>query len=152
MTWWVSLSSGIGLLLGLLFLGIPVFLVFLILNVAGILVLMGLLPPPESPPGAAAVEAFRASGLEYPRVTVFAVLPEVRIRLLATGRFLTVFPNSVLANSKLRSVIRVLPVKMELPHIPTGIVTLKNRTLSPAAKLFIEHAREVTKSLAANKL
>jgi tripartite ATP-independent transporter DctM subunit len=41
MTWWMALSSGIGLLLGLLFLGIPVFVAFLILNVAGILVLMG---------------------------------------------------------------------------------------------------------------
>lgn len=41
MTWWVALSSGIGLLLGLLFLGVPVFVAFLILNVAGILALMG---------------------------------------------------------------------------------------------------------------
>ena len=41
MTWWVALSSGIGLLLVLLFLGIPVFVAFLILNVAGILLLMG---------------------------------------------------------------------------------------------------------------
>ena len=41
MTWWVALSGGIGLLLGLLFLGMPVFVAFLMLNVAGILVLMG---------------------------------------------------------------------------------------------------------------
>ncbi len=41
MTWWVALSGGIGLLLALLLLGIPVFVAFLILNVAGILVLMG---------------------------------------------------------------------------------------------------------------
>jgi tripartite ATP-independent transporter DctM subunit len=41
MTWWIALSGGIGLLLALLFLGIPVFVAFLILNVAGILVLMG---------------------------------------------------------------------------------------------------------------
>ncbi len=41
MTWWVALSSGIGMLLALLFLGIPVFIAFLILNVAGILLLMG---------------------------------------------------------------------------------------------------------------
>ena len=41
MTWWVALSSGIGLLLFLLFLGIPVFVAFLILNVTGILMLMG---------------------------------------------------------------------------------------------------------------
>jgi tripartite ATP-independent transporter DctM subunit len=43
MTWWIVLSGGIGLLLALLLLGIPVFVAFLILNVAGILVLMG--PP-----------------------------------------------------------------------------------------------------------
>ena len=41
MTWWVALSSEIGLLLALLFLGVPVFVAFLVLNVAGILVLMG---------------------------------------------------------------------------------------------------------------
>jgi len=41
MTWWVVLSGGIGLLLFLLLLGIPVFVAFLILNVAGILALMG---------------------------------------------------------------------------------------------------------------
>jgi len=109
------------------------------------------LPPPGSQAGAAAVEAFRISGLDYPRATVFAILPEVRIRLLATGRFLTIFPNSVLASSKLHSIVKVLPVKMTLPHIPTGIVTLKSRTLSPAARLFIEQARDVAKSLAANK-
>lgn len=41
MTWWIALSGGIGMLLMLLFLGLPVFVAFLILNVAGILVLMG---------------------------------------------------------------------------------------------------------------
>ena len=41
MTWWMILSGGIGMLLVLLFLGIPVFVAFLILNVTGILVLMG---------------------------------------------------------------------------------------------------------------
>jgi tripartite ATP-independent transporter DctM subunit len=41
MTWWMMLSGGIGLLLALLLVGIPVFVAFLILNVAGILLLMG---------------------------------------------------------------------------------------------------------------
>ena len=41
MTWWIALFVGIGLLLALLFLGIPVFVAFLILNVAGVLILMG---------------------------------------------------------------------------------------------------------------
>jgi hypothetical protein len=30
--------------------------------------------------------------------------------------------------------------------VPIGIVTLKNRTLGPTARLFIEHARDVAKS------
>jgi tripartite ATP-independent transporter DctM subunit len=41
MTWWVALSGAVTLILALLFLGIPVFVAFLILNVAGILVLIG---------------------------------------------------------------------------------------------------------------
>jgi len=32
--------------------------------------------------------------------------------------------------------------------VPVGIVTLKNRALSPVAWLFIEHARGVAKPLA----
>ena len=54
------------------------------------------LPPPESVIGSVAMEAFRASGLDYPRATVVTVPPEVRISLLATGRFLTIVPASVL--------------------------------------------------------
>lgn len=41
MTWWVALSAGIGLLLTLLILGVPIFVSFLILNVVGILVILG---------------------------------------------------------------------------------------------------------------
>jgi DNA-binding transcriptional LysR family regulator len=106
------------------------------------------LPPPESPPGIAILKAFRACGLDYPRATVLATLPEVRMRFMATGRFLAIFPNSVLTASTTRPDYKVLPVALPLPHIPTGIVTLKNRTLSPATKLFIEHAREAARPLA----
>ena len=41
MTWWLALSGGVGLLLILLLLGVPIFVAFLILNVAGILVILG---------------------------------------------------------------------------------------------------------------
>jgi len=109
------------------------------------------LPPPESPPGIAILQAFRACGLEYPRATVLAILPEVRMRFMATGRFLAIFPNSVLTASTTRPDYKILPVALTLPDIPTGIVTLKNRTLSPVARLFIEHAREFAKPLAKKK-
>ena len=109
------------------------------------------LPPAELPPGRLAQEAFRASGLGYPRVTVVATLPDVRMRFLATGRFLTIFPNSVLLTYLMRPEIKILPINLSLARVPIGIVTLKNRMISPVAKLFIEHARELAKSLARNK-
>ncbi len=44
--------------------------------------------------------------------------------------------------------IKVLPVELPMTSMPNGIVTLKNRTLGPVARLFIAHAREVAKALA----
>jgi DNA-binding transcriptional LysR family regulator len=106
------------------------------------------LPPPESVLGSIVTEAFRAAGLEYPRTTVFAFPAEVRIALVATGRFLTIFPASILRFPANRPELKVLPVELPLLRMPIGIVTEKNRTLAPTARLFIEHARNVAKLLA----
>jgi DNA-binding transcriptional LysR family regulator len=103
------------------------------------------LPPPDSPPGLIARKAFLAAGIEYPRVTVVATTPEVRTSLLQTGRFLTVFSTSALRFPTRRSELKVLPVELPLARAAIGMVTLKNRTLSPVAKLFIQHARELAK-------
>jgi DNA-binding transcriptional LysR family regulator len=110
-----------------------------------------LLPPPESAPGAIAVQAFGDSGVEYPRVTLFTPSHEMRISLLATGRYLTILLASVLKFATRRVELKVLPVDLPLSRTPIGIVTLKNRTLSAVARLFIEHAREVAKPLAKKK-
>jgi DNA-binding transcriptional LysR family regulator len=106
------------------------------------------LPPPESPPGLLAMEAFRAIGLDFPHATVFAVPPDVRMSLLATGRFLTIFSTSALRFPSRRVELKVLPVDLPLACVEIGLITLKNRTLSPVAHLFIEHAREAAKPLA----
>jgi hypothetical protein len=47
--------------------------------------------------------------------------------------------------------IKVLPIDLRVPSQKVAIFTLKNRTLSPAVKLFIECAREVAKPLARRK-
>jgi DNA-binding transcriptional LysR family regulator len=109
------------------------------------------LPPLETGLGAAAMEAFRASGIDYPRATAVIVPALVRISLLATGRFLTMCSTSLLRFPTSRPEIKVLPVELPIAPVPIGIVTLKNRTLSPVAQLFIEHAREVAKPLAKRK-
>jgi hypothetical protein len=50
-----------------------------------------------------------------------------------------------------RPELKVLPVELPMAGVPNGIATLKDRTLSPVAQLFIEHAREVAKPLARRK-
>jgi len=102
------------------------------------------LPTPESVLGPAYLEIFRASGLDYPRTTVFAASFGVRLNLVSTGRLLTMVPISLLRLSR-RPGIKVLPVELQYASVPVGIITLKNRTLSPVAQLFIETAREVSK-------
>jgi DNA-binding transcriptional LysR family regulator len=103
------------------------------------------LPTPKSVVGLVAIEAFRACGLDYPRATVFADFAEPRISLLTTGRFLTISPASTLKFPSSRPDLKVLPVELPMARIPVGIVTLKNRTLSPVTRLFIDTAREVAK-------
>ena len=109
------------------------------------------LPPPDSVIGSIVMDAFRASGLDYPRVSVVTDCPHMRISLLATGRFVTIFPASAFRFLTKRSELKVLPVELPTARRPNGIVTLKNRALSPVAKLFIDCAREVAKPLAKRK-
>jgi DNA-binding transcriptional LysR family regulator len=109
------------------------------------------LPPPESVFGSVVMEAFRSCGLDYPRTTVVTIPPDIRISLLATGHFLTIFAASALRFSTRRPELKVLPVELPMARVPSGIVTLKNRTLSPVAQLFVEHAREVAKPLGKRK-
>jgi DNA-binding transcriptional LysR family regulator len=97
------------------------------------------------------MEAFRASGLGYPHTTVVTYFAHLRLSLLATGRFLNIHPGSLLRFPTKRSELKVLPIELPLAREPIGIVTLKNRTLSPTTRLFIEHAREVAKPLAKKK-
>jgi DNA-binding transcriptional LysR family regulator len=106
------------------------------------------LPPPEGAFGSVARDAFRARGLDGPRATVYAVSYEVRLNLLATGRFLAIFPASALKLSARRLDIKVLRAELPIIRPPNGIVTLKGRTLGPIAQLFIDHAREVARPMA----
>ena len=109
------------------------------------------LPPAENALGVVAREAFRVAGLPYPFTTLITAAPDMRISLLATGRFLSMFPDSVLKIPTGRPEVRILPVKVPVRSVPIGIVTLKGRSLSPVARLFIENAHEIAKPLAKRK-
>jgi DNA-binding transcriptional LysR family regulator len=108
------------------------------------------MPPSGSRPGSFFAEAFRAKGLTLPRVKVVTFPHPVRMSLMATGRFLTVFPRSVLRFPAQLSFIKALPIELPMTG-PVGILTVKNRALSPAAQHFIDCAREVAKAPARSK-
>lgn len=103
------------------------------------------MPLPDYLASSVAMEIFRASGLNFPQAIVFAG-PEVRMRFLATGRFLSIFSEARVFGR--HSEIKVLPIELPIPAMPIGIVTLKDRTANPTTQLFIKVAREIAKPLA----
>jgi DNA-binding transcriptional LysR family regulator len=105
------------------------------------------LPRPESVVETMARELFRSAGLTLPVKGFIHGPMEMIDALLATGRFLAIYPGSFVQNSAKRLSIKVLPVDVPLQSSPVGILTLKKRTISPVARLFIEHAREAGKSI-----
>jgi DNA-binding transcriptional LysR family regulator len=104
------------------------------------------LPPSDSVPGVSISQAFRAAGLEPPRAQMTSFSLPLHYHLLATGRFLTMLPLSMLRFGK-HLPLKLLPADVPSISYPTAIITLKNRTLSPLAQLFIAGARETAKPL-----
>jgi DNA-binding transcriptional LysR family regulator len=83
------------------------------------------------------------------RSALTAQCPDARNNghLLATGRFLAMLP---VAMARLAKHLPVKRLDVRFPGIPrsVAVMTLKNRTLSPLARLFIERAHEMAKPLA----
>lgn len=93
-------------------------------------------------------EAFRAQGLDVPHTVATAVSRSLRSRLLATGRYLTMLPGFSAIPDQY-PFLRKLAVKLPDTRAPVSVVTIKNRALSPLARLFLETFRSVVaKSLA----
>jgi DNA-binding transcriptional LysR family regulator len=106
-------------------------------------------PPSDSLPWSPVSDAFLAAGLKPPRGTVSSLSLPVLIFLLAAGRFLALLPESTTRYIAEHLPLKVLPVDLPAQPRPVVIVTMKTRTLSPVARLFIDSAREVAKPLAA---
>jgi DNA-binding transcriptional LysR family regulator len=105
--------------------------------------------PVNSVSGSYIEEGFHASGLELPQQALTSFSMQLRLHLLATGRFLTILHGSVLRFNAKPWSLKALPIDLLIRPMPIAIFTLKNRSLSPVVQLFIEHAREVAKSMPA---
>jgi DNA-binding transcriptional LysR family regulator len=109
------------------------------------------LPPAGSAVAAILVEAFRARGLAPPVATVVAESAILRSRFLATGRFLTVIPEFLLTLPGRDPSLKPLPVELPGARRTMKIISLRNRSLSPLAELFIDSMRALAKPLAKGK-
>lgn len=96
------------------------------------------LPPDDTMPGLLASELFRAGGVDLPHAPITTLSMHLCCRLAASSKFVTMLPRSILRFNNLHQSLKVLPIKLAPQHRPVGIVTLRNRTLPPAARLFIE--------------
>ncbi len=107
-----------------------------------------ILMPPDSWNYRMVAQAFRDRGLPPPKVSLSTFSIHLRINLLATGGYLTVFPRSVLRINAERYQVKILPVDLPEPPRawPVVVATLKNRTLSPVVGVFIDHLRAYVNS------
>lgn len=106
------------------------------------------LPTSDGPTHEFIANAFRALGLELPRRTVQSSSPHLYYAMAQSGRFLTVATASTLRLNGKRLGLKALPVRFSIKLGPIGIVTLKNRTISPVSQLFIDCARKLAKTFA----
>jgi DNA-binding transcriptional LysR family regulator len=110
-----------------------------------------ILYPPNEMPGVFIKEAFRKRGLSLPPASVLTYSFQLRDMLLMTGNYLSIVAASAVPvfNAK-RVIVKALPIDLgtQATARPVAIFTLKNRTLSPAAVLFIDNIRAVAKSIA----
>jgi DNA-binding transcriptional LysR family regulator len=90
--------------------------------------------------------AFRAQGLALPQASVVTTSMMLHLPLLASARYITTLPDSILRYCIDRWALKILPVDLGI-RSPVGIFTLKNRTLSPIVQLFIDYARMEAKLL-----
>jgi DNA-binding transcriptional LysR family regulator len=104
--------------------------------------------PTDSLFGSMVAELFTANGYEPPRPTVVTLSEYLKNDFLAKGRFLTVLPAFMLKVPGWHPRLKALPVDLPNTRRPVGLITLKNRMLTPLAQLFIANVRTIAKGMA----
>jgi len=88
---------------------------------------------------------FQSKGLGLPPISVYTVSMNLRLGLLASGRYISCIPRSTFRYGS-QGRLKALPLDMNL-KLPISLVKLKSRTHSPVVQVFIEQAREAAKAI-----
>ena len=94
------------------------------------------LSPPDSFLGRVVVDLFARRNLPLPPAIVTTVSVYMRLSLLASGKFISVLPLTLLQQSSGGNLLRALDVDLSDSFAPIALVTLKKRQPSGALKLF----------------
>jgi len=93
-------------------------------------------------------DGFRAAGLTPPTPQVVSNSVTLRVRLVETGPFIAILPNSTLRFGAERMQVKILPVRLQMKAPPAVAISLKNRTPNPVTRLFIDELRAFARPLA----
>jgi DNA-binding transcriptional LysR family regulator len=95
------------------------------------------------------LKAFRAHGLSMPRIVVTTLSIQLRLDLMETGRFVTVYSGAMMSHPARRGRFKALPVDLGDAAGPMAVITLKGRQSPGALKLVMNEMRAIAKSIAA---
>jgi DNA-binding transcriptional LysR family regulator len=108
-----------------------------------------LMTPADTLPTLLFERAFERRNVALPKPAVVSLSIHLRNALLPSGHYLGMLPGSLLRYGVLRDKVKVLPVEFPADSGPVGIITLKNRSVSASAELFVAVARKLAEPLRA---
>jgi DNA-binding transcriptional LysR family regulator len=82
-----------------------------------------------------------------PNVVLSAFSTHIRASMVGSGRFVSTFPKSVARFYAKRFELKILDINLPQRPWPVALLTLKNRTMAPAAHLFLNHVRTTMAAL-----
>ena len=92
--------------------------------------------------------AFQRRGIDMPKISIKTISVHLRANMVATGKFITTFPRSVLDLYADRFELKALPIELPDRRWPIKIATLRGRTVSPVVKRFIDCAHDIAATMA----
>ena len=103
------------------------------------------LSEPDNVAASFIADTFRLARLKPPKPQVVSNSVAVRMRLVETGKFLSVVPASMLHFGAGRLWIKRLPINLPVNSPPAEIITPKNRTPRAVARIFLDELRAFSK-------
>ncbi|WP_063791631.1 LysR family transcriptional regulator [Bradyrhizobium valentinum] len=105
------------------------------------------LPPPTGFLTGIMRSAFEAQGLAFPRATVTTSCTYSLSVLVGNGNFLGIHPRAMLTTPNEHPQLTAVDVRLPTTNGAIGLIALKDRSLSPVAKLFAQSVAPVVQNI-----